>query len=226
MVISGNTTLAEVKRLSEKWFAPIPAQEVKVRNLPKEPVQTEERKLTVESNVPATAIYKAYHMCDKLNDAYYATDLLSDTLSNGRSARLYNELVKEQKLFSEINAYVTGDIDAGLFIVSGKLAEGVSIEKAEQAIEQELERIKNTLINDSELQKVKNKIESTLVFTEMNILNKAMNLAYAELMGDAGRINSEADRYNSVTTQAIQTVANTLFKKENCSTLYYLAKHN
>lgn len=226
MVISGNTTLDRVKELSDKWFAPIPKQVVKPRNLPLEPVQSEERRLTVERPVPATSIYKAYHMCSKTDKEYHATDLLSDILSNGRSARLYNSLVKDQKLFSEISAYVSGDMDKGLFIISGKLSKDVSPDKAEAAIEAELDKVKSEMISEEELIKVKNKIESTLVFTEMSILNKAMNLAFAELMGDANNINLEAQKYNAVTAKQMHELANSIFRKENCSTLHYIAKNN
>lgn len=225
MVVAGNTTLEKAKELTNKWFAPLDKIKVPVRNLPQEPKQTSERIEMVYRDVPASAIYKAYHICSKTDPEYYTFDLLSDLLSNGRSARLYNSLVKQQKLFSEINAYVTGDFDKGLFIVSGKLTDGTTPAIANEAIEKELANISKEIVSPDELQKVKNKVESTLVFSEMNVLNKAMNLAFSELLGDANNINLEAKKYNAVTSEGIMKVAQETFRKENCSTLYYLTKN-
>ncbi len=194
------------------------------RVLTKEIEQTANRTLSVKRNVPVDAIYKAYHMCSRSDNAYHATDLLSDVLSNGESSRLYSKLVKEQKLFSELNAFISGDIDAGMFIISGKLMKNVSVEQAEDAIHLELEKIKTDIITADELQKVKNKIESSLTFSEVNILTKAMNLAYFELLGDANNINNEVEHYEAVTVGDIQKIAQELFRLENESTLYYLSE--
>lgn len=223
LVVAGNADFAMVRELTEKWFASIPAQEVKKRNLPVEPKQTEARSLTVKRDVPADALYKVYHMCGRGDKDFYACDLLSDVLSNGRSARLYNTLVMGKKLFSELNAFVMGEMDASLFVVSGKLPKGVKMEDAEKALDEELEKIKKEIIADSELEKVKNKVESTLVFSEMGVSNKALNLAVSELMGDAERINHEGENYREVTAKQINTVANQILTTENCSTLYYLS---
>jgi predicted Zn-dependent peptidase len=180
---------------------------------------------TVERDVPLDTLYKVYHMCDRLHEDYYATDLISDVLSNGKSARLVQRLVKEKALFSNLNAYITGDIDAGLFMVVGTLNKGISFEEAEQAIEVELDLMKHEAVEAKELEKVVNKLEASLVFGEINILNKAMNLAYFELLGDASMINDESEKYRKVTPKKIQDVATELFRKENCSTLYYKAKN-
>lgn len=221
MVVAGNTSLEAVKVMCEKYFEPIPEQNIKVRNLPQEPVQTAKRTLTLERNVPTDTLYKVYHMCDKLHPDYYTTDLISDILSNGKSARLYNALVKDTQLFTDINAYIMGDIDAGLFVVTGKLNKNVTFEEAENAVDKELQKMHQTALEAVELQKVKNKIESTLVFSEMNVLNKAMNLAYAELLGDANNVNKEMEHYAAVTAQDITRVAKTLFTDTNASVLYY-----
>ena len=225
LVVAGNVTVEQVKELCTKWFLPIPAGDVPVRNLPKEPAQTEARKLTVERAVPASAIYKTWHIQDRLHPDYYAIDLASDILSNGKSSRLYQRLVKEQKLFSDINAYQTGDIDAGLFVVSGRLNNDVKMEDAEKAIDEQLDILKNEMVEERELDKLKNKLESNNVFGEMSVLNKAMNLAYAELLGDANRVNTEMESYQKVTPADIKRVANTVFTPENSSTLYYHAKN-
>lgn len=225
MVVAGNVELEEVKALCNKWFAPIPAGNVPVRNLPVEPPQTEARTLSVERPVPASAIYKTWHIVNRLHPDFYATDLVSDILANGKSSRLYQRLVKEKKLFTDINAYQTGDIDAGLFVVSGRLAVGTAMEVAEAAIDAELEELKKNQVEERELDKLKNKLEANHVFGEMSALNKAMNLAYAELLGDADRVNTEMERYKVVTPADIQRLANEIFTPENSSTLYYHAKN-
>jgi len=224
LVVAGNVDAQEVLKLAQKWFEPIAAGEITKRNLPVEPKQTEERKLTVHSDVPQDAIYKAYHMCARIDDDYYAVDMLSDVLSRGNSSRMYKALVKDKKLFSEISAYVMGDMDKGLFVVSGKLSDGVSVEQAEAGIEAELEKIKTEVVATEEFQKCKNKVESTLIFSEMDVMNKATNLAISELLGDANLINREAESYQKVTVADVQRVAKEILRRENCSTLYYLKK--
>lgn len=223
MVVAGAVKYDEVVQLAEKWFGPIPMGEKYLRNLPVEPPQQASRELKVQAAVPLDAIYKTYHVCSRRDKEYHAADLLTDILSRGYSSRLYQRLLKDQQLFSDVNAYITGDIDAGLIVVEGKLMQGVTMEQAEQAIDKELELMKTELVKDIELQKVKNKIESTMVFAEMNLLNKAMNLAYFELLGDAQAANTELDKYLSVTAQDLQVMAKKVFVKENCSTLYYHA---
>ena len=224
LTVAGNVTTEEIKLLAEKWFAPIKKRNISPRNLPKEPKQNKPRTLKVERDVPFDAIYKAFHMSSKLDSEYYVTDLISDILSNGKSSRLYQSLVKEKKLFSEINAYITGDIDEGLFIVSGKLIHGIKMEEAENAIDLELQKIISDPINEYEIEKVKNKFESVYQFGQLSALNKAMDLAYSELLGDANRINQEIEKYRSVTKDEIRTVASELFNKNNSSTLYYISK--
>jgi len=224
MVLSGNIKTEEVKQLAEKWFGPLPLAEKAPRNLPVEPPQKEQRKLTVERDVPTDSIYKVFHMCSKYDKEYHTLDLMSDILSRGNSSRLYNELIKKQKLFAEINSYVTGDLDKGLFVVSGKLVNGIKMEDAEKAIDAELDKVKLHLVEEAELTKVKNKIESTLVFSEMDIMNKAMNLAMAEHLGDANLVNNEVLKYNAVSAEGIQKQANAVIRKENSSVLYYMAK--
>lgn len=224
MVIAGNIGMVQVKHLCEKWFAPVKPGDVPQRNLPVEPGQTKMRTLTVERDVPLDAIYKAYHTCARRDKEFYAVDLLSDILSNGKSSRLYIALVKKKKLFSEISCYVTGDIDKGLLVISGKLIKGIKMEDAEAGIAQEINKIKEGSIQKTELSKVKNKVESALLFSEMSIFNKALNLATSELLGDAGLINDEAGKYLSVTAEQIIEQANAIFKDANCSALYYLSK--
>ena len=224
LTVAGDVELNEIKALAEKWFENIPKGEKTNRNLPKEPQQTEAKRLEVERDVPANAIYKAYKMCKKDDADFFATDLLSDVLSLGKSSRFHTNLIKEQKLFSDISAYVLGSFDEGLFIISGNLSEGITYEAAEKAIQIELDNIKNNLVDNNELTKVKNKIESTTEFAETSVLNKAMNLSFAELLGDANDVNLEAEQYQEVTKEKIKEIANQILNESNCSTLIYAKK--
>lgn len=223
MVVGGDVKMEEVKRLAEKWFGNIPSGEKLPRLLPIEDDQREERKETVHANVPLNAIYKVFHMPARTESGYYAADLVSDILSRGNSSRLFRNLLKDKKLFSDINAYLTGSLDSGLFVVEGKPLPGISMEHAEAAIWEELNRISTELVPDAELTKVKNKMESTMVFSEMSLLDKAMNLAYFELLGDANELNVETQKYLNVNAEDIRDQAKHIFRKENSSTLYYLA---
>jgi len=226
MVVAGAVKLSEVKQLAERWFGSIPAGVKPMRNLPVEPPQSTARQEEVRSKVPLNAIYKAFHMPERMDAAYYAADLLSDILSRGNSSRLYRKLLKEQKLFSDINAYHLGSIDPGLMVVEGKLAPDLSMEAADEAIWAELDLIKTELVSEEELNKVKNKMESTMVFAEMSLLDKAMNLAYFELLGDAAALNQEVDKYLRVSAEEIRQVARNIFCPENSSTLYYKAENH
>jgi len=221
LTIAGNIETEEIKTLAKKWFGDIPSGKITDRKLPKEPKQTEERRLEVLRDVPANAIYKAYHMPNKKHADYYTIDLLSDVLSLGKSSRIYVSLVKNQKLFSEISAFISGSHDEGLFTISGKLLEGVSFKTAEEAILKEVDLIKKEPVNALELSKVKNKIESTTQFSETSVLNKAMSLSFAELLGDANDVNSEVENYQKVTAEGIHRVANEILIETNCSTLIY-----
>ncbi|MBA3665983.1 MAG: insulinase family protein [Bacteroidetes bacterium] len=224
MVVAGNIDPEQVKELAEKWFGPIDAGKKPKRELPVEPVQTEPRKLIVERDVPANAIYKAYKMCSRSDKEYHTIDVLSDILSRGNSSRLYKSLIKDKQLFTDINAYVMGDLDRGLFVISGKISEGIKMEDAEKAIYEEIEKLKNEIIPVDELQKCKNKVESTLTFSETDVLTKATNLAISELLGDANLINEEIERYAEVTVEKVMEQAKLILHENNCSTLYYLAK--
>ena len=224
IAVTGHISFEEAVRFTEKWFGPIPRREVPVRNLPVEQEQTEERRLVVERNVPLDALFMAFHMCDHLHPDYYAYDILSDILSNGRSSRLNQRLVQEKQLFSTIDAYISGTVDAGLFHIAGKPAAGVSLETAEKAVWDELELLKQEFVGEQELEKVKNKFESTQIFGNINYLNVATNLAWFELLGRAEDMETEVKRYRSVTIEQLQQVAQTAFRKENGVVLYYKSK--
>jgi len=224
MVVGGDVTLAQVKELSEKWFAPIPAGEKYHRNLPQEPEQHDERREIVTAKVPLNDVYIAFQMEGRLAPSYYATELMSDILSRGHSSRLYKSLVKEKQIFSEVHAYISGSLDTGMFVFEGKPLENISIEQAEAAIWEQLEILKSGEIPADELTKVKNKTESTMIFSEMSLLEKGMNLAWNELLGDADLINHETEKYLAVTAIDIKEQANKLFRRDNSSTLIYLAE--
>ena len=224
LAVTGNISFEDTVALAEKWFGPIPRRDVKPRSLPVEPQQTEERRLTVERNVPVDALHLVFHKCDRLHPDYYVFDMLSDLLSAGRSSRLIQHLVVERQVFGSIDAYISGSIDAGMFYVVGKLAPGITLEEAEAAVWQELEAMKTEDIAEEELEKVKNRYESEQIFSNINYLNVATNLAFFELIGRAEDINHEVAKYRAVTAQRIKEVAQRTFVRENCSVLYYKAK--
>jgi predicted Zn-dependent peptidase len=224
LAVAGNLDIDKTKQMIEKWFGNIPAGKPYQRNLPQEPIQTESRRLDIERNVPLDCIYKVYKMGKRTDDDYYAVDLISDILSNGQSSRLQQNLVKNKQLFSSINAYVSGTFDNGLFYVSGYPVPGVSLEQAEQAILEELEKMKMESLDNYELEKVKNRVKTLLYYAELQVQDKAMNLAISEIMDNASRINEEDARYDKVTTGDILSSAKKLFQEESCSTLYYKAK--
>jgi predicted Zn-dependent peptidase len=224
LVVAGNVTTERVRELAEKWFGPIESGEKYVRNLPQEPAQTAPRFKEVHANVPLDALYKTWHIYPRMDHRYYVADLITDVLSGGGSSRLFQSLVKEQKLFSNIECYHFGTVDAGLLAIDGKLVKGVKIEDAEKAVAAELEKLKREKISDTELQKVKNKTESTISFEDMSVMNRANSLAFYELLGDASLMNTELERYNVVTVDEIHVEANKIFREENSNTIWYMSK--
>ena len=221
LVVAGDVETEQIRQLANKWFGPIPRRDTHIAPLPAEPEQKVAQYLELKRNEPLNAIYRGYHMDGRMGKKYHTADLISDILSNGESSRLNQILVKQQKTFTNINAYVTGEIDPGLFIIEGKLSDGVSFEQAEASIDSVLESLWKEPIADNELTKVKNNNEVKKVVSEVNILNKAMNLAYCEMLGDANLINTEVEQYQAVTTADIAALAQELFCKNNCSTIHY-----
>jgi zinc protease len=222
LVVAGNVNIDTILQLSNKWFGSIPKGSKYNRNLQVESIQLEQKKLVLNKNVPSDAIYMTWHMPDRLNEKYYVADLLSDILSGGKSSRFYNSLIKDKQLFTNVDAYITGSIDAGLFVISGNVRDGVTIDQAEKAIWDEIDNLKIISINETELQKVKNKVESTLLFSELTVLNKAMNLAFFELLGNASDINTQIENYQSITVGKLGNFISDYLTPENCSILHYL----
>jgi predicted Zn-dependent peptidase len=225
MVVAGNVKKQQVEQLAHKWFGDIPANNLTTRTYAKEPQQPAARFLETKADVPANTIVKAYHMGNRNSNNYFVIDIASDILSSGSSSRLYQELVKKEQLFSEIECYLTGTADEGLVIVEGKLTENVTIENASKAIDRELQKMKQEKISAHELQKMKNRMESHNVLGELNLLTRAMNLAYYEFLGDAARINTEINTYQQITPENILDQSQLIFTENNCSTVHYLSNN-
>lgn len=224
LVVGGNVEVEKVKQLAEKWFGPIPSGTKYQRNLSVEPKQTQARSKEIQASVPLDALYKCWHMPSRMDSRYHACDLLSDILSGGGSSRLYQSLVKEKQLFSNIECYHFGSTDPGLMTIEGKLVKGVDMKVAEEALMQEFEKIKSELISDKELQKVKNKTESALAFEDMSLMNRCSSIAMYENLGDANLINTELEKYQQVSAEDIQRMCQEIFDHSNSNTLYYLSQ--
>ena len=225
LVVAGNVEFNQVKLLAEKWFGPIPSGQRYQRSLPVEPEQKAARHLEVKSGVPLDALIKCWHMSSRMDERYYTFDLISDILSGGGSSRLFQTLVKEKQLFSSIDCYHYGSTEPGLMTIEGKVVKGVDIREAEKALMEELKHLQQNGISDLELEKVKNKAESSMAFEDMSLMNRASSLAMYENLGDANLINTELSKYQAVTAEQIKTQSQWLFRDENCSTMYYLSEN-
>lgn len=221
LVVAGNVTVDQVKQLSQKWFGPIPAGKKTERKLPVEPKQKGKRILNIEAKVPANAVYKTYHMPGRFHKDYYAADLSSDVLSRGQSSRLYQTLVKEKEIFTSISSFVMGTIDPGMLVVSGRVKDGVDLLEAEKEVDEIIQSVVTHAIDEKELQKVKNQSEASIEFGEVEVMNRAMNLAFASLSGDPNLVNKEIEKIENVTVQDIHRVAGEILKEENSSVMYY-----
>ncbi len=224
LCIAGDVEVEETLNLVKKWFDSIPKRDVPQRLLPIEPKQQSERTLQVEREVPVNMIYKVFHVCDRRDKKFFVVDILSDVLSRGRSSRFHEILMRQKQTFTEIDAYVGGDLDPGLFYIIGKLSDGISMEEADASIWEVLEQLKQETIQERELNKLKNKFEASHLYQQAGILDKAMELSYAELLGDANLVNEDLALYQNSTAQDVQEMANAIFTKENSSTLFYHAK--
>jgi predicted Zn-dependent peptidase len=224
LVVTGNVQTEQVKQLAEKWFGPIEAGKAYLRNLPKEPVQEKSRSMDVRADVPLDMLMMTWHMGGRFDEGYHATDLITEVLGGGTSARLYEQLIKVKQIFSSIDCYHFGTVDPGLLVIEGKLVKGISMAVAEKAVLEEIEKIKNEILDAKEVQKVINKTESVICFEDMSIMNRAHSLAYYELLGDADLMNKELGMYQRVTPSMIQHTAQQIFQDNNRNTLYYYSK--
>jgi zinc protease len=223
LVITGNIASDHAFRLAEKWFSDIPEREIKKNGILQEPLQTTDREITVHRDVPIDTFYIAWHMSSRLDKDFYAADLLSDILSGGNSSRIDERLIKGQKLFTEADVFISGENEPGLFVASGKINDGIDYEYARKAMIEEIQKTADSLITSQELEKVQNKVEAEQVFNEIGYLEKAMQLASYEILGDAGLINEQAEHYRNVTSADIRRVASEILRKGNCNTLNYLS---
>ncbi|MGF1584342.1 MAG: M16 family metallopeptidase [Bacteroidales bacterium] len=221
LTITGNVDEERCMELVWKWFGDIERRKYSSRKLPSEPPQEKARKLEVARTVPYHDISMAYHMSSRMSAGYYTSDIISDLLAGGKSSRLYRHLVMENKLFSSINAYITGERDPGLFIIKGRLMKGIEMDCAFEAINNEINDFISTPPGNTELDKVKNKIEATRQYTHTDILHKAMDLSYYELLGDAGILNQELEKYRNITSGQVEETARAIFDPKNSSTLLY-----
>lgn len=225
LVVAGNVTTEQVKTLAGKWFAPIAPGEKYNRNLPQEPLQKAPRFLDIHADVPLDAFYKTWHMDARLEQGYYVTELISEILGGGQSSRLYQSLVKEQQLFSNIDCYHFGSTDKGLLAIDGKLVKGRKMEEAERAVNEELLKIKSSLVSETELEKVKNKTESSIAFEDMTVMNRANSLAYYELLGNANLMNEELGKYQAISAEEIKKHSQQIFDENNSNTMRYYSKN-
>jgi zinc protease len=226
LALAGNITSDTAFHLAEKWFGPISRRNINPRNIPQEPVQMEERHCILEKEVPSTAVYIAWHSVPRNSSDFYTLDLVTDLLSGGESGRLYTKLVREEKLFSEITAYISSDMDPGLIVIQGKLMKDVSPEHAAESVKKVIRSLLDADGIQDEIEKVKNKFESSTVFSNTNFLNKAMNLSYYELLGNPDLINIETDLYGKVNREMVAEAVLRYFNPSNCSTLYYKSSRN
>jgi predicted Zn-dependent peptidase len=224
LVVAGNVVTEQVYELAIKWFGDIPAGVKYNRQVPQEQEQQEAKRMDITADVPVDAFLKTWHMPSRLDPAYYVADLITDILGSGASSRLYQSLVKEKQLFTNIDCYHFGSTDAGLICVDGKLVKGVRPEDAELAVQAQLDLLMKEGVSVLELEKVKNKTESTMAFEDMSVMNRAASLAYYELLGDANLMNTELDRYNEVTADQLVELSRKLFEEKNSHTLFYRSK--
>lgn len=222
LCVAGPVDPERVFTLAEKWFGDIPCPgEAPPRKLPLEAVQANRRFLEVERAVPSDQVYMAFPTVERNHPDFYAADLLSDVLGSGPSARLTQRLVKKKKLFVEADAYLTGTLDPGLFVVTATLRPGVSLPEAEKALWDELVALSRRPMASRELQKVKNKQDASQAYSRIHVLAKAMNLAYYEWMGDAGMLNQQSEWYAAQTANSLQEQAAALFRRDRANVLYY-----
>lgn len=223
LVASGNVEFDHIITLAEKWFGPIPKREIKERTYPMEPKQTEFNTQTVYREVPNDMLIWSWHMGAKNSLNYRCADFVSDILASGNSSRFYQKLVVERELFIDIDAFISGEEDPGLFMIIGKPSKGVDYQEAKQAIFEEIAELQNNEIDNMELEKIKNKFEANLLYSESSYLDKAMQLAAYELAGEVELINTQVEKYRAITTTQLKDFARETFVDDNCNEIFYLS---
>lgn len=221
LVVAGGVEVDRVLPLVERWFGSIPGNNLTGRTYPSEPQQSDARRKQVTASVPSDALFLAFHGPSRMDPGFYEIAILAELLGSGKSSRLYQRLVKDQKLFAGVEAYLTGNLDPGLLVIDGHVLEGVDPQRAEDALWFELNALRNEAVTEKEIGKIRNRIEHDLAVEELDLKGRAFNLALFELLGDANLYNEEAQKYSSVTAESVQAIANRVLLRENCSTLDY-----
>lgn len=228
LAICGHVSFEKAIELTEKWFGDIPAKDLACKPLSAVERQHSPRRMEVTRQVPMDALYKYWHAPAVSEAGYQACDLLTDILAGGRSARLFQRLVKDRRKFSALDIYVGGEAEKGGGSIQfcGKPLIGVSIEKAEQALLEELQLMATEAVSAEELQKVKNKFESAFLFRNTNCLHIATQICWYELMGDAEQYLKDFHQTLQLQASDLQAMAAQVFCEDNCSTLYYRAEES
>ena len=235
LTISGNVKFEEIVPLVEKWFGAIPAgpvssvetrhgtslQDTREKQFPQEDPPTQHRLFEVHRKVPADMLFKGWPTCGRLDSDFYAYDMLSDLFGSGQSSYLYKKFVMEEAVFTDISAYITGTLDPGIFIIGGRPAEGVSIEEADQKLNDFLYQLPENCISAHDLQKVKNRVESIILQNDIKIEDRSSSLAVAESFSCAEDFNDETNRYFAVTEEQINTLCHNIFRQEQEATMFY-----
>jgi predicted Zn-dependent peptidase len=224
LCIVGNFELAEIQQKVQHYFGNIPAQTKIARQLPQEPTQKRFRQKVITRKVPADSFYYAFQMGKRLDNDYYLADLLSDHIGNEKTGLLFTELQRKKRLVSEITAYITGSIDNGLFVITGKINPNRSLEELDTALWPLLEKYKAKKMSKPSLQQLVLKLQTAKAFQDQGLLSRAMNLSFFELLGDAALINQESARFANIQTADLQTYAQQLFDKNRCALLQIQAQ--
>lgn len=221
LVVAGNVNVEQIKSLTHKWFSDIPSGELLKQAIPREEAQRRKRVLTVTADVATDALYKVYRVPGRLQEGYVEADLITDILGFGRSSILEQKLVKNSPLFANCNAYVLGSVDPGLIVFTGKMEMGQSAEDAEKALDEVIEQFRSSTVPQEIIEKGKNQSEAMKSYESVQLLNRAMNLAYYAHLGDPNLHQIEYEKKLEATPDQIAAVANALLVEENSSVVYY-----
>ncbi len=210
------------REMVERWFGDIPSRKIPSRDLPREPLPAAPRSQEVSGDVPQTWITVAYPMAPYGVPAYFAADLVSDVLSNGRSSRFYRELLAPGKIFSDLDCSISGTEDPGLMLVSGRLlGRGPEAEReAVEAVNREISRLVDKGVGEEELKRCLNRLESSRTFDMLGLMNRVQALALAEYHGEDLSTSFERN-YLPLTPEEICRTAEEIFNSSRAMTLIY-----